>query len=467
MKLIGLLSVLFIAPAFASVSLDEYLGQVTGQNSRFTSSQNYMTSADLQKAEGKILTSINAFSLLQLENDRKQPQFADFEGVSREKRNFQFGLEQNSSYGIIHRLYTNYAYINQKEANLIPNPRVANSAIIYEFTVPLLRNFMGKSIRLQQEIITRRSTGASLTESYNLRRIINEAKQSYWRLKTAQEIVKSQEEIISQGEEFLAWTKRRVRDRLSEESDLRQAQAILDLRKFDLQKEKLELFRAEQAFNAVRELDVGTPIGRLEEFPDDGLLPVLPTEESALKRPDLLALETQMTAETLESQRAAEMSKMELNLIGSAATNGLSYNSEPDYSKTFSGKYPTYVIGMRLTVPLDRGSVDDIQKSANIKKKGLIAALNRNRYESLAGLSQLRLDYEQLTQQLKVVRNLVSAQENKLKTERERHKYGRSSTFQLLTFEQDYQQAKQDMIRTKGLLWQLSGPASLYASEGI
>lgn len=450
----------------SSVSLDTYLQEVTGQNSRITATQNNMASAELQRSQAKILTSINAFSLVQLESDRKQPQFADFEGISRERRTFQLGLEQNSSYGMTHRLFSNYSYINQKEATFIPNPRVANSALVYEFTFPLMRNFLGTNTQYQQEIISKRSTAEMYRESFDQRRVINEAQAAYWRLKTAQEIVRSQEEIIEQGIKFLKWTQGRVRDRLSEESDLRQAQAILDLRRFDLQKEKMELLKAQQAFNSIRELDLYTEVGELQDFPSNDLLPKLPSEEEALKRPDLLGLEAQLRAEALESQRVAELSKMELNLMGSAATNGLSYNAEPAYTKTFSGKYPTYMIGMRLNVPLDRQSVDDVQRAAKLKERGLKSSLLRNRYETLAGLSQLRLEYEQLTQQLKVVSNLVDAQEIKLKTERERHRYGRSSTFQLLTFEQDYQQARQDLIRTKGQLWQLSGQTALYSSQG-
>ncbi len=453
-------------PSFSAVSLDDYLREVTGQNNRITATQNSAEAAQLQLSQAKILTSINAFSLLQIEKDRKQPQFADFEGTSRERRTFQLGLEQNSSYGMTHRLYTNYSYIDQREAVFIPNPRVANAALVYEFNLPLVKNFLGKNTQYQQEIIKTQSTAAMYRESFDQRKVINEAQTAYWRLKTAQEIVKSQEEIIEQGIKFLKWTQGRVRDRLSEDSDLRQAQAILDLRKFDLQKEQIELFKAQQYFNSIRENELHAEVGDLEDFPSTDLLPKLPTEEEALKRPDLLGLESQLRAEAVESQRIAELSKMELNLMGSAASNGLSYNAEPSYSKTFSGKYPTYMIGLKLNVPLDRSSVNDVQKAAKLKERGLKSALHRNRYETLAGLSQLRLEYEQLVRQLKIVSNLVEAQEVKLKTERERHRYGRSSTFQLLTFEQDYQQAKQDLIRTKGQLWQLSGQTALYTSQG-
>lgn len=453
-------------PSFSAVSLDDYLREVTGQNNRITATQNSAEAAQLQLSQAKILTSINAFSLLQIEKDRKQPQFADFEGTSRERRTFQLGLEQNSSYGMTHRLYTNYSYIDQREAVFIPNPRVANAALVYEFNLPLVKNFLGKNTQYQQEIIKTQSTAAMYRESFDQRKVINEAQTAYWRLKTAQEIVKSQEEIIEQGIKFLKWTQGRVRDRLSEDSDLRQAQAILDLRKFDLQKEQIELFKAQQYFNSIRENELHAEVGDLEDFPSTDLLPKLPTEEEALKRPDLLGLESQLRAEAVESQRIAELSKMELNLMGSAASNALSYNAEPSYSKTFSGKYPTYMIGLKLNVPLDRSSVNDVQKAAKLKERGLKSALHRNRYETLAGLSQLRLEYEQLVRQLKIVSNLVEAQEVKLKTERERHRYGRSSTFQLLTFEQDYQQAKQDLIRTKGQLWQLSGQTALYTSQG-
>ncbi len=129
------LSLFLVNPVFA-VSLSDYVNQVTKKNSRVDSTQSFLTSADLQKSESQILTSIKAFSLLQVENDHKEPQFAAFEGISKDRRNFQFGLEQNSSWGVTHKLYTNYTYLDQKGASFIPNPKVANSAVIYEFNVP-------------------------------------------------------------------------------------------------------------------------------------------------------------------------------------------------------------------------------------------------------------------------------------------------------------------------------------------
>lgn len=465
MKLV-LFTLLFSQIAMG-VSLDDYINQVTKKNSRVSSTQEFLTSADLQKSESKILTSIRAFSLAQFENDHRQPQFAAFEGVSKERRIFQLGLEQNSDWGITHKLYTNYNYLDQKKASFIPNPKVANSAVVYEFSVPLLKNFSGKIIKMQQAAIVARNEGTTQRETFEQRKIIAESRATYWRLKTAREIVKLQSEMIDQGEKFLSWTQRRVKDKLGEDSDLRQAQAILELRKFDLQKETRELRRAEQAFNSMKEANLSEAIPELDEFPADHILPVLPTEKEALSRPDLLALEAQLAAEVLETQQASENSKMELNLIGSASTNGLSYSTEPDYTKTFSGKYPAYMVGLRLSVPLDRSSVDDVQRAAVMKQSGLSSAVRRNRYESMVGLSQLRLDYEQLSAQLRVVRKLVEAQDSKIKTERERSKYGRSSTFQILTFEQDYQQARQDLIRTQGQLWQLTGQALLYTNSAV
>ena len=88
------------------MTLEDYISEVTKRNSRIESTQNFILSSSLQKSESKIITSIKAFSLLQVENDHRQPQFEAFEGVSKERRNFQLGLEQYSTYGVTHRLYT-------------------------------------------------------------------------------------------------------------------------------------------------------------------------------------------------------------------------------------------------------------------------------------------------------------------------------------------------------------------------
>ena len=445
------------------LGLNEFIAQATKQNSRSNSLQDFSISAELSLARADIITSIKAFSLINVENDRKQPQFAAFEGVSRDRRQFQLGVEQLSNFGVTHRLYTNYSYINQKGATLIPQPEVSNSALIYEFSVPLLKNFLGKSVQFQKDIIRKQSESQKYTQSFEYKRIKAQAVSSYWRLKTSQQLVKSQEEILDQGSKFLDWVKSRSKLRLSEDSDLKQAEAIVKLRSFDLQREKIELIKATQAFNSIREVPLDTPVGMLQDFPNDSEIPPVPTEKDAIERLDLKALEAELNSQNSEFQLASENSKMELNLVGSAATNGLSRNTDPEYSKVFSGKYPAYSVGLRLSVPLDRDSVNDIQRSASLKKRGLSYALQRNKFDALASLKQLRTDYEQLQIQLYSAKDLLSAQENKYKTEKNRHKFGRTSTFQLLTFEQDYQVARQQLIRTKGLLWQLSGENVLYS----
>lgn len=466
MKKIIFLSCVFIPlVSEASYSIHDYVREVKAQNSEFHSNTAFKKTAELQLAESKILTSLNAFSLAQIGSDKKEPQFPDFEGTNKVSRELQLGVEQTTSFGLSHKVYGSYNYLKQENATLIPKAEISYSALTYEFSLPLLKNAWGKGIDIQREGLEGRSKATSFGKSFEQRKILRNAHVAYWRLKMAQEVIHSQEEMIRQGENFLAWTKRRYRDRLADESDLKQAEAILDLRRFYLETEKTELLLAKQNFNNLREVPVDSEIPRLTSFPKDSELPRLPTVAEALKRPDILALEEQLKAESAEVKMAAENVRPELNIIASASLTGMSQNTDLAYGKAFEGKWPTYGVGVKLSVPLDRGSVQDISKAAVMRQKGVEHALKRNKFESVAGLEQLRLTYEQFLKQLKLTRILESAQRKKLEVERQRLKTGRTTTFQILAFEQEYQESKQSLIKTQGHLWQLSGEIAFYLNE--
>ena len=108
---------------------------------------------------------------------------------------------------------------------------------------------------------------------------------------------------------------------------------------------------------------------------------------------------------------------------------------------------PTYVIGLKFSVPLD---LDTTSKSRDGWRKEKIAAeltYDRKLFEQEENWKDLNETLSEARKHLELSRKLEVIQESKLNAERARLQHGRTTTYQVLLFEQDFLQAQLGRIR--------------------
>ena len=441
-----------------AMSLDDYLNQVSAANSEVRYQKQADAASRLRASEGRLLTSVNFYSSAKTSADRKQAQNPAFEGTARNQNVIEVGLEQPvSALGLNHRLYfavDEYELIGV-DPSFINQPKVTRSSANYEFTLPVWRNAFGKNARLQRSLIEERNLSGSLSSRFETKRITANAISIYWRLKASQENLVLVREMLKANEDFLHWTKRRVSERLSENADLKQAEAAVALKKFELQSAEAELIEATQAFNRVLERDLESPVGNLDAFPSKISKPAAYEAPELLTRDDLLSLQAALKVQNAEAKIAAENTKPSFDLTGFVSSNGLDARMNPSISESFTGKYPSSTIGFRFSVPLDRTSVDKVQRSVNFQSDSLESQLRRRQFEVKAEYEALNKNLDQAIRVRELAVDVEQAQLAKYRVEQDRHRTGRTSTFQLLSFQQDYQQARQSLIRAQSAAFQL------------
>lgn len=460
------LSQVGLAQVSSAMTLQEFLKKTTTQNSYIQSQNLEQEASRLRASEGTLLTSLNFFTSGNYTSNKKESQNPTFEGTARIGSQVQAGLEQQSSFGINHKLY--YALDNQKlegvDPTFFPNPAVSFSSFNYEFTLPVWRNGFGRSTRDQVGVISEQNKSESLAAQFKIKQERASAISVYWRLKSAQELFTLSKELLASNTNFLKWTKNRFQDRLSENIDLKQAEAAVALREYELDQAQTELIEAQQAFNEMLEVPVDSVVPELEPLPD--VASWKPRSETArdLSREDIESLEALLDVQKAQARMASESSKPQLDFTGHLATNGLDRSASGSFDKSLTTNNPYYAVGLKLSIPLDRGSVGDVQKSAKIKASSTETQLARKKFEVKSELEKLERNFSQAIKMYTAAQAVEKAQFAKYQMENTRRRSGRTTTFQLLSFQQEYQAAKQARIRAVNIILQINAQFTLFTS---
>ncbi len=452
-----------------AMTLDEFLTKVGVQNNTARVLKNEEKAALLRSSEGNFLTSPNLFLSSNYLVDKKESLNPSLEGTERKTTFGQLGVEQHSILGINHKLFYELSHneLIGVDPTFFPTTKVANSSFNYEFSVPFWRNGWGRNTKDQVAAISEQSKSESFAAQFSQKQLKANAISVYWRLKSSQELYELSKELLETNNNFLKWTQKRVGDRLAENIDLKQAEAAVILRQFELDQAKTELLLAEEAFNEMMEVAIETPTPALENLPDVATWPAEKKLMATLTREDIQSLEALLNAQNAQTRIAAENTKPQIDLLGALSTNGLNSRVNEAFKKSTATNHMVYSVGVKLSIPLDRSSVNDIQRSASLRASGIEAQLARKKFEVQSELEKIESNYKQAMKVYSTAKKVEKIQLEKYHMERERRRTGRTTTFQLFSFQQDYQSAKQALIRAQDALLQLNAQFILFSNEGI
>lgn len=467
MKLSIMIILISFTPATYAISLEEYLNKVGVGNSALESSKIEEEAAKLRASEGKLIVAPNFFTLGQYGVDKSPSQNPSFEGTQRNNSIFNLGVEQQSLLGINHKFYFGWSRTELRgvETSFVPNEAVSKSSFNYEFSIPLWRNQLGRITKSQVSSIVDQNKSESYLAQFNQKQLKAQAVSVYWRLKAAQELYDLSKEQLKINKTFLNWTKNRVSIRLGEKADLEQAKAALALREFELEQVKSELNEATQVFNQMIEVTTDSPVAVLESFTQIEFLPSYEDVENSLSREDIKSLESLLNAQNALAKIAAESTRPKFDIVGLASSNGLDPVNSKSFDNSLTTRNPTYAIGLHLSLPLDRSAVNDVQKSASLKMLSINSQLKRKKYEVDSELKRLKKNYAQAIKVFNAARIMERAQYSKYQHEIKLRKSGRTNTFQLLSFQQEYLQSKQSLIQAHSSILQMSAQFILFKDD--
>lgn len=456
MKLTYLLFVLTLAVSAhagaAKLSLSQYLSQVQGGNAGLRSSYEASQGAIERYEEAYSLIAPTFFANGQWMDDAKTSPFFNYQKLVTNQ--YQLGVSQTMTTGTQAKFTYSLGYTSYQGFKA---PYYEGRPMI-EVTQPLWRNFFGNETRAEQAAHEAGALATHYAEAYKAKATIAQAEITYWRLILARENIVIQKDSLARAEKIAAWTQRRARLKLSDDSDWLQAQAALETRRFQLELAQNEERAASRAFNLTRGVVGDTVNDELQPL-EAAWIEKIEVPKRVPVRDDVKAAEQASLASTAQARIALSRNLPILEVYGAYALNSRKPESSDAFSNSWTRQQPTTLAGVRFVLPLDIATV--IKVRGGYRRDELAADLSyeRKMFEQEQDWDEWVQKFTESKTRLKLAYKIEKAQELKLAHERERLSKGRSTTYQVIVFEQDLAQAQ--LMRLEAEAQALQGLAQL------
>jgi outer membrane protein TolC len=177
------------------------------------------------------------------------------------------------------------------------------------------------------------------------------------------------------------------------------------------------------------------------------------------EREDLQASLESERISALQSQLNKEKYKPTLDLVGSYAWNARNGSSSEAISQSFERNLPTWAVGIKFSMPLALGALNHTLGGYETQSQSAQYSIEQKSQDQRLQFDELTRNYQEASARLAITEKLLDIQKKKVLAEREKLNRGRSTTFQLLSFEQDYSNTELQLVQTQaevlGLLTQL------------
>ncbi len=448
-------------------SLQEYMAQVRKSSLVLQSSNAEQEAALLKSREADLIFSPELFANGQMASDEKQSSFPGLDYDRIKTQNYSLGIKQDFSFGLNAKLY--YAYDVLAYENVTPGNteiKVYDARPVLELSIPLWQNVFGFQNRARADLLRQQSEAAKYAATAEKDGTLIQAEATYWRLAIARESVTIQEKALKQSESILAYVSKRAKMNLGEDADRLQAYALVEAKRFELKMAKNEERAASRAFNSLRQASLNTSIAELDVVPYDTLMTFTAPANRPGDRSDMKAAQAQLAISKLSAQMDREKNKPSLELFGSYAMNGRSQTDGSDAMEdSFGSSRTTNVVGVRFSMPLHVSAAYDAQSGAKLSEQAADLRIRQKQIEQDNEWNELVEMLQESIESLRLAKAIESAQQAKLLSERNRLKTGRTSTFQILQFEQEYSQSEFNRVKTAAQILALQTKLKLYSSQ--
>jgi len=421
------------------LTISQYKQAVLENNEAIKGQLENAKAQNLKAREANLITSlyfVSQFLYSDDEREKLQPSVMGSETVSRQ---YDFGFKQRTPFGQDWALTYQVQFIDIQNV-IIANTTNYEAGPKLEIKQSLWRNFFGSEVRSQQQLLKVKSEASSSIESFNFNQSMRSIEDLYFGLAIAEKQIELQKEGLERAKQIRDWAKGRKKRELGEESDYLQANAQVLSSELEWQKSQDQIREIRRKFNVMRNVE-GDKVEQSLSLPS--LKAVRALRAPAFReREDLQFQKHQATLAKLQAQLVKEQYRPELEIFGQLNYVGRDREYGEARSEGFARDHAWWVIGIKLSAPLDFWSISDVTRGT------LIEAQTKEAFAEHYLLDQ-KQNWETLVDRLsndksryELAQKLEKSQLEKLTLEKERLKKGRTTTYQVLLFELDYLNAQ-------------------------
>jgi outer membrane protein TolC len=401
-------------------------------------------SANLSKDE---LTDTKVFASYFLSEDMRPTLNPSFQGTRTDMRLMSLGLQKTMDWGPTFSLSHNIVQTEIRDASATAIPESDFYDVFPEFkaTVPLWRNFLGSETRAE---LMRREAEADARVLQAEIQYIDQNSQvdmTYFTHFANVENYKNQQELLERALRIFEWVRRQHSRDLMDIADLHQAEAAVTLRKIEIENAANELKLSARRLNDLR----GVNSDEVEEVlreQDLDLAQLKRIDAQTRVRRDLLLQKAQRQVQDMEFSLGYERIKPQLELAAKANWVGRDQEMSEAQSEFQTKDQPYYYVGLQFTMPIDAPKYLKVREGLADMKRGQELILQTTERDFETAWKNFVDTGQRLGTQIALLRELENTQKMKADAERLRFQRGRSTTFQVLSFEQDYISARSRRI---------------------
>jgi len=447
----------------APLSLDDYLAEVNAKSPVTAAAQLHEEGGESRAGGAAVITAPYLFGAFNKFDDQAPPSFPAVQGTETKGDSYSLGVGITSPWGFDAKYSWNTGYTNVIG---IAFPTIGNytSYNKLDFTLNLVKNGGGSEVRARQEIIRAGASAQSLSGGYQLLGQLSQAEAAYWRLALARRSVAVNRDTLARSSKLLEWAKRRVSLQLGDKSDLLQAQANYDLHTIELSAALEEERNSGRAFNLLRN-QAGAEVQDSVDLPtvEQALAAQPPSREG--ESLNVRAAAQRTLAAQAQSQLDKDSVKPSVNIVAGYAWNGRNTLRGDAITDALNNTHPTKSIGANFTLPLDLPTWTRALHGTNQEMEAAGLELDQTRIAETRDWSELESHLAEARARLKLTGTLEEVQREKFENERQRLLRGRTTTYQTLTFEQDYASSQLQRLRTEAELLQIIAQMKTYRGK--
>lgn len=448
------------------LNVDQYLVQVKQNNENLASHELLMQAGFARSTEGFLITAPHLLGGAGYTKDREPPISQAIRGNEVKTENLNIGIAKKFTTGTNVKLeYENtYYHIDNASPQLVNHDKFWYAKPIISIQQPLFRDWLGKETKALINLKNSQMQGLGHTKKFIIQNILMEAKTAYWDLASILANIKIKQEAVSRSQRLFEWAKKRVELGLGNDSDMIQAKSALLQRELELQ--SLQDFKKTKArlFNALRNIQSDTVDEKLDSFDVVDIKLLMPKDKKLPPaiREDLKAQYQNYLLSTAQAHTAEQNITPTVNLDVKYYPTGRDMPYTDAASEAFRLRHNTVSVAIKFDVPLDYNLNKNLASAYKAEKHAAELALTRKQFEVNNEWQQLAEQFILLYNQLSLTKQLENTQSQKLKNEESLLKNGRTSTFQVIQFEQDYLAAQSQYYTIKNKLLNLSAAMELF-----
>jgi outer membrane protein TolC len=426
----------------AAFSLPAYLQEVQAKNGTYLGAVEKREGSIGVGREADLVFSPSFFTNVQAENDQEQTYGALFSKT--ETQNYSSGISETSPYGLQTKLY--YDFDNNKYYASGQANEYYDASPILELSLPILKNGFGRSDRATQEATRAQAESDAWSSENDRKMLLSNAEIAYWQLVVDRELVDIQRKGLEASQAIYDYDNKLAGMNLTDKADVLQAKANLESKKLDLKSAQDNESIALRSFNAYRNVSAKERPLVLPAIDYDRIREIALPEEHAT-RADVRSAEADARVAAANARIKEEDNKPSLNLYVDYELNGeAAGSSNSAFSNSFSSDKPTTTVGFKFSVPLDFFASSDVRAGARRKEQAAKLTYEQKLRDQESDWQTLVAKLKNARERLEMTFTIEAAQKQKLEYERDRLKRGRTTTYQILQFEQDYLSAESSRV---------------------